>query len=476
MKEFLESALDEMGFQKVDYGDIRIVNRIYQYIVYCDGKVDNVSYGEDLGFGIRVLKGGCWGFSASSSLTKDEVIKAVRKAVKIAEESARFKKEDIRLAEAEIVKGKYKTEIEEDPFKVSLEEKINLLAETDEIMHKVKGIRTTRNHLFFKKEHKFFASTEETEIEQEIYQSGGRISATAVKDGLTGERSYEGTGGKTCGYELIRRLNLKEEAQRVAEEAVALLSAKECPEGEMDVILDGSTVALTVHETVGHPTELDRVFGYEVSLAGTTHLTPDKLGKFKFASEIVNIVQDATAKGGLGTFGYDDEGIPAQKTYLIKDGIFAGYLMSRETAIKLGLKSNGTMRADGWSRIPLIRMTNINLLPGNWELEDLIKDTKDGIYLVTATSPSIDDKRLNFSISAEIGWRIRNGKLCEMIRRPFYGGISYEVWRKCDAICNEKYWDIWGIWGCGKGDPMQEMQVGHGASPLRFRKVKVGKK
>ncbi|MBI4723148.1 MAG: TldD/PmbA family protein, partial [Candidatus Stahlbacteria bacterium] len=225
---------------------------------------------------------------------------------------------------------------------------------------------------------------------------------------------------------------------------------------------------------VGHPTELDRVFGTEVSCAGTSHLTPDKLDKFCFGSPIVTITADATLPGGLGSFGYDDEGIPAQRSYIIKDGVFSGYLTSRETAPLIGQKSNGTMRAAGWSNIPLIRMTNINLEPGNWKLDDLIADTDDGVYICSPTMPSIDDKRLNYHIGSEVGWRIKNGKLTEIIKRPSYTGISYEIWQNCDAICGKEEWELWGVTGCGKGDPMQGMHVGHGASPARFRKIKVG--
>ena len=232
-------------------------------------------------------------------------------------------------------------------------------------------------------------------------------------------------------------------------------------------------MALHIHETVGHPTELDRVLGTEESLAGTSHLTLDKRGKFQFASPIVTLTSDATIPDGLGSFGYDDEGIPAQCSILVEDGIFKGYITSRETAHRIGEKSNGTMRADSWASIPLIRMTNINLKPGDWSLSDLIADTESGIYIEAPTSPSIDDKRLNFHIGAQIGWEIKNGKLGAMIKRPSYSGISYQVWRNCDAICKE--WNVWGIPNCGKGEPMQTAYVGHGTSPVRFRNVKIGR-
>jgi TldD protein len=432
-----------------------------------------------MGFGIRVLKNGAWGFAASSNLSKESVERTAILAVKIAESSAKLKDKDVVLERTKGVVDRYKSEVEIDPFKISIEEKIGLLLEADKLMHKIKGIKVTESSVDFWKVKKIFASIEGSFIEQEIIASGGYISATSVKNGETGKRSYPGFLGrhyKTKGYEFIKSLELIENAERVAEEAYALLSAKEILETVTTVILDGPMVAIQIHETVGHPTELDRVFGTEANFAGTSHLTPDKLGKFKFASPIVNITADATIPGGLGTFGYDDEGIPAQRNYLIKDGIFSGYLTSRETAPLIGQKSSGTMRATGWNHIPLIRMTNINLEPGTWTLKDLIADTKDGIYIVSPTMPSIDDKRLNYHIGAEIGWRIKDGKLTEMIKRPHYSGISYEIWQNCDAICNEEEWEVWGVATCGKGEPIQTIAVGHGASPARFKNIKVGRK
>jgi TldD protein len=203
-------------------------------------------------------------------------------------------------------------------------------------------------------------------------------------------------------------------------------------------------------------------------------LTPEKLGNFRYGSEVVNITADATVQGGLGSFGYDDEGVPAQRTYLVKDGIFVGYLTSRETASRFGQRSNGTMRADGWSNIPLIRMTNINLEPGEWDLEDLIADTDEGMYMEMNKSWSIDDKRLNFQFGTEIAYEIKKGKQGGLLKNATYAGMTPQFWASCDAICNEEYWDVWGTPNCGKGQPSQSAHVGHGASIARFRNVQVG--
>jgi TldD protein len=243
----------------------------------------------------------------------------------------------------------------------------------------------------------------------------------------------------------------------------------------MTIVIDSSQLALQVHESCGHPIELDRVLGMEASFAGTSFLTLDKLGKLQYGSPIVNIDADATAPGGLGTFGFDDEGVPAQNVPVVSAGLFVGYLTSRETAPVIGRRSMGSARASGWNVIPLIRMTNVNLRPGDaGTLDDLIADTRDGLFLSTNRSWSIDDRRLNFQFGTQVGWRIRNGKLAEMVRNPTYTGITPEFWGSCDAICGASEWQLWGVPNCGKGEPMQTHRVGHGAAPARFRNVQVG--
>ncbi len=260
----------------------------------------------------------------------------------------------------------------------------------------------------------------------------------------------------------------------MAAEAVQLLSAKPCPSGKTTLILDSSQLALQIHESIGHPIELDRIFGTEVSYAGSSFLSPEMLGHFRYGSDLVNVFADATVPGGLGTFGYDDEGIRAQRVPIIARGILVGFLTSRETAHRLGKESNGTMRADGWCRIPLIRMTNINLEPGDWTLDGMIADTEEGLFLTTNRSWSIDDKRINFQFGAEVGWEIKGGKLGEMVKNPTYTGITPQFWGSCDAIGNREHWQMWGTPNCGKGEPGQVAHVGHGTAPARFRNVQVG--
>ncbi|MFC1727681.1 TldD/PmbA family protein, partial [Patescibacteria group bacterium] len=277
----------------------------------------------------------------------------------------------------------------------------------------------------------------------------------------------------TQGWEAIEEMDLLRNAPRIGKEAVDLLAAQNCPEGEFDIIIDSNQLALQVHESCGHPVELDRALGFEAGYAGTSFLTPDKLNQYQYGSKQVNIVADATVPGGLGTYGWDDEGVVAKKIDLIKRGKFVGYLTSRETADEFGLPVTGAMRAQSWSHLPLIRMTNINLLPGKWALKDLIKDTKKGLFLSTNRSWSIDDKRLNFQFGTELAQEVKNGKLGKYYKNPVYSDLTPRFWNSCDAVCNRKSWKVYGTPNCGKGEPGQVMFVGHGTSPARFRKVKI---
>ena len=461
----------------VDYADVRIVKRLREEIEVKNGILETAVKNETYGYGIRVLYNGAWGFASSFDFSQYKNI--AEKALMIAKASAKTNKKRVTLAPAEIIKAKWSNSYKIDPFLVPFEKKLDLLFTADKIMREVKGITLTESSLSFFKEEKVFLSSEGTEIEQSILESGGGIIAYAIEGSDIQRRSYPNSFGgdfRKGGWEFIEELDLVGHAEKIAKEAVSLLSAEPLPEMVTTLILDGTQLALQVHESCGHPTELDRVLGMEASFAGTSFLTLDKRGNFQYGSEIVNIVADATHPYGLGSFGYDDEGIPAQRSFLVKNGIFVGYLTSRETATILGEKSNGTMRADGWNRIPIIRMTNINLLPGNIPFEDLIASTEEGVYMAVNKNWSIDDKRLNFHFGCEIAYEIKDGKIGKIYKNPYYTGITYEFWRSCDAIADEKSWRVWGVPNCGKGEPMQVARVGHGVSPARFRKVKVGGK
>ena len=289
-------------------------------------------------------------------------------------------------------------------------------------------------------------------------------------------RSFPNSFGRhqiCAGWEAIEAFDLPGNAERMAEEAVALLTADPCPAGTMTVILDATQAAMQVHELCGHPTELDRVLGHEAAYAGTSFLTPDLLGTFRYGSEHVTLTADSTRAPGLGTFGWDDEGVAAQRSVLVDQGVFTGYLSSRETAAAIGQLSNGTMRADGWSRLPIIRMTNINLEPGTSSLEEMIATTEHGVFLEMNRSWSIDDRRLNFQFGTQNGWEIVDGKRTRLVRNPIYSGQTPEFWRSCDAVAGPSEWRMYGVVNCGKGQPSQLMHVGHGAAPCRFRNVRV---
>jgi TldD protein len=481
MKGITTRALNIAEQGGATYADIRVVSRDTQSIAVKNGQLEALEQEETRGFGVRVIANGAWGFAAGSRIEPAEVERVVTQAVAIAKASALTKTHDVNMGSPIAVKASYQTPVKINPRTVSNAEKVSLLLKADAEMRRVKGVKVSRGFMAFLREDKIFASTEGSYITQEFVECGCGIVALAT-DLQTGEvqvRSYPNSGGRhhqARGYEFIIDQKLVENAGRVGEEAVALLTADQCPSYDATtIILDGSQLALQVHESCGHPIELDRVLGSEAAHAGTSFLTLDKLDNFRYGSEVVNITADATIPWGLGTFGYDDEGVPAQKTDIIKKGMFVGYLTSRETAqqLKLG-PSNGTMRADGWGHAPIIRMTNINLLPGTWDVDDLIADTDVGLWMETSRSSSIDDKRLNFQFGTELAWEIKGGKKTRMLKNATYTGLTPQFWGACDAVGNEKSWAVWGTASCGKGQPHQTAHTGHGVAPARFRNVRVG--
>jgi TldD protein len=448
MKDLIERALDAAQRGGASYADVRVVERETEGLTVKNGALEAATSNSSAGFGVRVMVNGAWGFSSSANLDLEEAERIAREAVEIAEASGIAGGPPVELDDTEAVTDTYRTPLEEDPFAVSLDDKLAILMEADAGMARVPGVAIREGNMIAGRERKTFASLAGAWIEQEIVEAGGGIEATAVNDSEMQQRSYPNSfGGQsvTAGFEAVRALGLADHAQETAELAVALLDAPQCPSGEMDVILDSTQVALQIHESCGHPTELDRVYGTEASFAGTSFLTTDKLDQLRYGSDLVSIDADATAPGGLGTFGYDDEGVPAQKVPLM------------------------------WSNIPLIRMTNINLRPGDaGSLEDLIADTREGIFMSVNKSWSIDDRRLNFQFGDQAGWLIRNGKRTQLVKNPTYTGITPQFWGSCDAICSADEWTLWGVPNCGKGEPVQTGHVGHGAAPARFRGVKVG--
>jgi len=470
-------AVDQALAAGASYADVRIVDNRQESVSVRSGRVDALQSQTDVGFGIRVIAEGAWGFAASARLDREEIARVAREAVRIAHASARVNREPVALTPLPPVREQWRSQFAVDPFSVPMEEKIELLMDADRVLRQQEQITVSGGSISYSTSRKVFASSEGRLINQEKTETGAQIFATAVSGPEAQERSYpsslEGLHA-AAGYELVEEVDLMAGAETIGREAVALLSAPPCPEGEMPIIIDGSHMALQIHESCGHPIELDRVLGTEASYAGTSFLTPEKLGSFRYGSPLVNIYADATIPGGLGSFAFDDEGVPAQRTPIVVGGIFQGYLSSRESAPRVGLTSSGAMRAESWNRIPLVRMTNVNLEPGDWTLEEMIKDTRHGLFLQTTRSWSIDDQRLNFQFGCQVGWLIENGFLTHMVSNPNYQGVTPQFWGTCDAIANQDEWRIWGVVNCAKGEPVQLMHVGHGAAPTRFSKVRVG--
>lgn len=475
---FSQNAIDMALSLGASYADVRVVDQKCQSIATKDLTVAAFNEGRSHGMGIRVLCTGGWGFASTSDLSRAGVEKAISLAVATAKASSTCMQSPITLADEPVHNTSWSSPYLIDPFTVSTEDKLKVLFSAAQIMLAVKGITLAQGSMTFTAENKYFASSEGSRIRQHFIRSSCGIEVYATNDQDQQRRSWPQFNGQheLAGWEMVAKWDLPGNAGRIAEEAVALLSAPQCPQTHTTAIVGASQMGLQIHESCGHPSELDRALGWEVNFAGLSFLTPDQRGSLKYGASIVNLVADATASGALGSFGFDDEGVAAQRVDLVKDGIFAGYLSSRDTAGLIGLsRSGGAMRAESWALVPIIRMTNISLMPGEaGSLEDMISDTAAGIYMETNKSWSIDGRRYNFQFSTEIGYEIKNGKLGRMLKNPSYSGITPEFWGSCDAIGGLENYVNWGVPNCGKGQPCQIMWTGHGASPTRFRNVQVG--
>jgi TldD protein len=477
LRSFVDACLDAATLAGAAYADVRVVDTATQGLSVRSGRVEGVESSTSFGFGVRVVADGAWGFASSSEVTFDTAERIAREAVAIAKASALVAGSPVRLSDVGVFEDVWSGPCEIDPFSVPVEDKLAILLVADEALRHHSAVKVSEASMSFTRVTKTFGSSLGSYIEQSHVESGAGITAYAVGESERLQRSYPNShGGQVVqgGWEAITALDLPGNAPRVGEEAAALLKAKPCPSGRTTLIIDGSQLALQVHESIGHPTELDRVLGDEAAFAGTSFLTLEDAGRLDYGSKHVTVTADATIPAALGSFGYDDEGVPAQRNVIIDRGRFKGFLTSRESATVLGRTSNGCMRADGWNRIPLIRMTTISLEPGRGSLADLIADTDYGIYVETNNSWSIDDRRLNFQFATEVGWEIHNGELGAMIKNPNYTGITPQFWGSCDRVCGRGEWQVWGLANCGKGQPIQLAHVAHGAAPARFRNVQVG--
>ena len=457
------------------YADVRFTKQISRPLFMHNGEVDSLSVSEDKGIGIRVIVDGGWGFASTPSKVKAEQEAAVARAIAIAKASASCKIHNVELSPLAAVQVKKAVKVQKDPFQVSVDAMSDLLRQCHEAMVKVPQVKVTSGTISMQKLQKIFVNSEGSWIEQELTSSGANLEAYARGNNDVQRRSY--LNGKTAGFEAIEAMQLVQRAEKLAQEAADLLQAAECPRGLNTLILGGEIGQLQVHESCGHPIELDRVLGSEDTYAGRSFLTTDKFGKnYRYGSAAVTIMADATIEGANGSFFYDDDGVPAQRTTIIDQGIFTNYLTSRETAIDFGETSNGSNLAMNWANLPLIRMTNINLEPGDWTLDEMIKDTKQGIFVDTPKSWSLDDKRVNFHFGGEIAYEIKDGEIVRLLKNPAYTAITPEFWGSCDAVAGKGKgeWEVWGSTTCAKGEPVQLVHPGHGAAPFRLRNVKVG--
>lgn len=473
VEQFAERVLEEADRYGVSYADVRVMRGRAEDIRARDGVIEGVATREDEGFGVRVLLDGAWGFAAHPGHDTDDIRVVVAAAVEAARAAASINTRRVDLVQTVPPTGTYHTTLDRDPFAVSVAEKLELILAMDAAVRGGEGVAVSRSHLLSFATDKVFQSTEGARLRQEVTECGGGVLALATGGGKPARRSYANYA--QGGWEYVEGLKLPLEAQRVGQEAALLLAAPYVEPGLTDVVLGSSQLALMVHETCGHPTELDRVLGFEDAFAGGSFLQPEERGHLAYGSPQVNLTADSTMSGGLGTFGWDDDGVPAQRFPLVRDGIFQGYLSNRETAPLIGLeRSTGCSRADGWGRMPIVRMVNVSLEPGDVPFEDLIGGVEDGLYLDTPSSWSLDDKRLNFHFGLEFGREIKNGQLGRVVRGATLQDITPRFWGRCDGVGEPSTWTLWGLLSCAKGEPLQSLHVGHGAAPARFRGITVG--
>jgi TldD protein len=368
------------------------------------------------------------------------------------------------------------TPVERDPEEIGLADRVALLLDAEAALRATPKVSAGRAWIDLWRTEKEFYSTTGSKIAQALRHTGCGITALAVDDNDAQDRTYPGDVGlyQSGGWEVVEAAKLRENAQRIGEEAAALLTAAQCPQGEMDIVLGGSQVSLQIHESCGHAAELDRIMGWEANFSGVSFLNPAMVGTFRYGSDHVTIVVDNTLPRGLATVGYDDEGSRSVQSDIVREGVLMGFEMSRDTARALGTVTNACVRAESWQFVPMIRMCNLNLLPGETPFEELFEDIKHGVYMESNRSWSIDDHRLNFQFGCQIGWEIRNGKRGRMVKNPTYAGVTPRFWRSCDAVADARSWVAWGTPNCGKGEPMQTGRTAQCTAPARFRNVNVG--
>jgi TldD protein len=477
LRNLADAALDAARKAGASYADIRINRYRNQFIFTRDRRVQNIVNTEDYGFGVRVIAGGTWGFASSSLVKSDEIARVAAQAVAIARANAAINAEPVRLAPVDAYNEAWNTPVAKNPFDMPLQPKLDLLLQINDEALKVPGASFVSASMLFVNEHKYFASTEGSHIEQSLVRSYPSFSITAV-DRASGKFYSRNslTAPTGMGYEYVEGYPLLQEAKVAAEEAVAMHKAKPVQPGQKTLILHPTNLWLTIHESVGHPTELDRALGYEANFAGTSFLTTDKLGTFEFGSPLVNIVGDKTQARGMATCGFDDDGVKTTRWPIIKDGVFVDYQTTRDQAHLINQKaSHGCSYADNWGSVPFQRMPNVSLQPGAKDLseQDILSSTDDGIYIKGDGSYSIDHQRYNFQFSGQTFWEVKGGKITTQLRDVAYQSNTPEFWKSCDLLGGQSTYQLGGAFSDGKGQPTQSNSVSHGCPIARFARVNI---
>jgi TldD protein len=485
LQELSAFALEKAKSAGASYADIRI-NRYRSQAVTLrvqaergTGKtveVPLVADTETFGFGLRVLAEGAWGFAASHEVSREAIARAAVDAVAIAKANAPLLSRPVELAPTPTYKDSYKTPTRIDPFAIPIGDRLDLLRAVAVEARKVPGVFSVSAFIAQRAENRFFASSEGSVIQQYVVQIAPEFTATAVQAGKKVKSRTYRPHAVTAGYEAVERAGMVKEARRVAEEAVAHLKAPSVDPGKKDLVLLPTHLALTIHESIGHSTELDRALGFEANYAGTSFLTTDKLGKFRVGSDIVNLFGDRIRPESLSTCGYDDDGVKTRQFPIISKGIFVGYQTIRDQAHLVNQQeSMGCCYADSFASVPFQRMPNVWLAPSPQPvtLDDLISGVEDGILIDGRGSYSIDQQRYNFQFGGDAFWQIKHGKVGAMIADVAYQSRTPDFWAACDGIGGELLWENVGLNADGKGQPPQINAMSHGCAPSRFRQINV---
>src|SRR2546427_4403541 len=467
----LAELVDAAAARGATYADARTVEREHETVSIKDGAVESVTRASDRGVGFRVLLGGAWGFAATDRLGALPLRALVDEAFRRAEASASVQRRSVKLAPFAPQRGEYRTSLKRDPFTVPLAERIAHLREVD-ASSLGPNVKARRSAVAAYRTRKRLVTSEGTDVAQEIVETGAGLSVLAVKAGRKPASRFDSRLTRQAGWEYVEHLDLVARAARYRDDAEATLDAPLPTERPTTLVFAPEFLALLVHESCGHPTEADRVLEHEVAFAGTTFMWPEDRGKLRYGSSHVSMTADATVPGGMGTFGWDDDGVPAMRTKLVDRGIFVGYLTSRETAGALGVPvAIGSARAEGWQHFPIVRMVNVSLDPGTTPYADLLRGVDSGLLLEAPASYSLDDKRQNFHFSTQSARVIRGGQLDGYVRGVSFQSLTPDFWGRCDLVADD--WELHGFLSCAKGEPLQLMRVGHGAAHARFRDVPI---